>query len=224
MVGGIAFAVLAAKKIPDRYQKLLSLDAVVADRNGKQFERNMTRLQYASRNPRPWRVEITEDQVNGWLVSDLPEKFPGALPAEIQDPRIIFGDGFFELVFKVNRGNVQGVVIAKADVFCTSIPNEIAMKIVDVRAGFVPLPIDPWLERITRSLAKMGVPLYWTTDVGEPVAVFTVPEHLSRRDGRFGAIIDSIEIVSGKLVISGQTKSEQESGRVAKVPSSQVPN
>ncbi len=44
-----------------------------------------------------WSAVFTDEQINGWLAADLPEKFPQLLPPEIQDPRVVFAPGQLQL-------------------------------------------------------------------------------------------------------------------------------
>ena len=86
--------------MPEFYRAVLEVDQERAAANGFQLEQNLVRLQNAARTKQPWRVELTQEQINGWLVSDLPEKFPGSLPEQIQDPRVAIEDDILKFGFK----------------------------------------------------------------------------------------------------------------------------
>ena len=206
-----------AKKVPEFYQVVLNVDPETAAVQGAKLEQNLVRLQNAARTKRPWRVELTQDQINGWLVSDLPEKFPGSLPEQIRDPRVSIDDEQIKFVFKFATDQLEGIVVVEADVFCTEVENEVAVKISDVRSGFVSLPIAPWVQRVSDIVESMGIPIYWMNEGDAPVAIFTIPEFMTPQGSSRNAIIDSISLRPSKLVVAGQTKMQVEKMQVEEV-------
>lgn len=200
------WAVREAGKMPGFYQSVLEIDPARAAVNGSQLEQNLVRLQNAAMTSNPWRVELTQQQINGWLVSDLPEKFPGALPQQVQDPRVVIDDNELKLTFKYVTDRMTGFVVVTADIFCTDVDNEVAVKVVDVRSGFIPLPIAPWVQQVTEVIQSMGVPVYWTSEDDTPVAIFTIPEFLTPQGGTRNAIVDSISLKEEKIVVAGKTR------------------
>ena len=91
----------------------------------------------------------------------MPEKFPDVLPPNISDPQVSFGDNEIKLAFKVETSRLDGIVVATGDVFCTEQHNQIAVQIRSVQAGFVSLPIGPWMEEIAESLENIGISILW---------------------------------------------------------------
>ncbi len=206
VAAGVWFAIHEAQKIPAFYGELLATDMASAEEQGKQFERNLVRLQNSARLNRPWKVEITQDQVNGWFASDMREKFPDSVPREIVDPRIVFDQQETKLAFQYQGSGLFGVVVIRGNVFCTEQPNEIAFEVKDVRAGIVPLPVGPWIEKVASSIRDAGIPLYWSSAGDSPIGVFTIPDNLSRRGDNRHVVIQAIDLLPGKLVIAGTTE------------------
>ena len=204
LIAGIVwFAIHEAGKIPEFYAEVLAVDDEKAKLAGQRFERNLVQLQNAARRTRPWKVEFTQEQVNGWFSSDLPEKFPDAIPSSISDPRVVFRDDEVKLAFKYDFRGAVGYVVLRADMFCTDEPNEIAIQIQDVKTGFVSLPIAPWMDRVADSIRKAGIPIYWTRDGESPVAVFTLPDYV-RAKATSEVLVEAISIKTKKLVIAGK--------------------
>ena len=212
LFGASAFWLAAqqAKKMPESYKSVLEIEPTVAARDGSMLEYNLVRLQNAARRSDPWRVEFTQDQINGWFVSDLPEKFPDSLPDLVQDPRVVIGQNELKFIFKFVTGQLDGFVVVDSDVFCTDVANEVAVKITNVKSGIVPLPIAPWVDRIESVFSKLGVPVYWTSIENDPVAVFSIPEFMTPQGVNQNAVVDSISLQDGKLVVVGQTTEEIE--------------
>lgn len=201
----IWYAIADAQRIPDFYAQVLDADHPQAKLDGQQFERNLIRLQNSARQRKPWKVEISQDQFNGWLAHDLVEKFPNSIPSEILEPRAVFELNEFKLAFRYRKNGLEGIIVVTADIFCTDQQNEIAVEIKGVRAGFIPLPVGPWIDKVTDTLAEAGIPLFWTTTSDSPIAVFSIPEHLSAKGNNRQAVIEAIELSSKKLLIAGTT-------------------
>ncbi len=133
----------SAQKVPEFYAQALEREPESAEFDGDQFEEKIVQLQRAASRRKPWKVEFTDDQINGWIVSDMPQKFPNALPKSINDPRVSFGSNEIKLAFKYNAGKLDGIVVATGDAFCTDQPNVVGLQIGSVKSGFVSLPIGP---------------------------------------------------------------------------------
>ena len=206
LMATVWLAAREAKKMPPSYQAVLHMDPQDAAIQGSKLEHNLVRLQNAAQSQQPWKVELTQEQINGWLVSDLPEKFPGSLPEQIRDPRVRIEEDELKFIFKFATEQLEGFVVVQTDIFCTDIENQAAIKITDVRSGFVPLPIGPWVKRVTDVFQKIGVPVTWASEDQDPVAIFTIPEFLSAKGVSQNAAIDTIQLQNGKLVVAGQTR------------------
>ncbi len=194
----------SAKDVPEFYATALQTDMARAKEDGQIFERNLVQLQNTARRRAPWIVEITEDQVNGWFVSDLPEKFPESLPADIEDPRAVFTQDEIRIAFKYTVREFTGIVVISASTYCTEKPNEIALQLNSVKTGFIPLPIGPWLERVANSIRNAGIPVFWSQTSGTPIAIFTLPEHITTT-ATHHVNVEAIDLRPGKLVIAGTT-------------------
>ena len=207
--GGLAWlAAHEAQRMPQAYEAVLRVESDVAARNGSKLEHNLVRLQNAARTKTPWQIEFTQDQINGWFVSDLPEKFPDAMPEMIRNPRVVIEDQELKFIFKLVTESLEGFVVAQAEIFCTQVENEVAVRIVDVRSGFVPLPIGPWVQRIESLFQNIGIPVRWTELEQDPVAVFTIPKFMTPQGTNRNAVIDFIRLDHGKLVVAGQTQDD----------------
>ncbi len=69
-------------------------------------------------------------------------------------------------------------------VYLTDKPNQVALRLHGVRAGWVPLPLDQLLQRVRDAARQNGVDLLWSQQDGDPVAMFQVPSKLERYPGR----------------------------------------
>lgn len=216
VVGGLVwYAYQSTQEMPDFYRSALIAPPDLLDHEGQEFESRIFALQHESHEPGPWQAVFTEGQVNGWLATDLPEKFPDAIPREIAHPRIRISDDELELAFRCQSQRFNGIIVAKGDAFCTEHPNEIAFQIKSAKAGIIPLPIGPWVEAIARSLRQAGAETTWTEIDGDPTAIVALPRSLTDNDDlRFK--LDTVQLTKGQLLLGGVTD-EADSSTVIKV-------
>ena len=201
--GLVWLALDSAQQIPPFYAEALATPIEDATKQGDQLEIQLTRVQNAARKQIPWNVEFSQEQVNGWLVADLPNKFPSVLPEKMKDPRVHFEPRKAKLAFKYSANGVDGIVIAECDIFCTEKKNQLAIQIISVKSGFVSLPVGPWVERLSKSAERAGIPILWSRRNGNSVALVTVPGELLRFGNQQIVVIDAVEIKAGCIMIAG---------------------
>ena len=107
VVGGVAwYAYRSTQNIPEFYQSALTTPPDLLDQQGQEFESRIFDLQHESHDRGEWQAVFTEGQVNGWLATDLPEKFPDAIPPQIAHPRIRIMDDELEIAFVAVPGDL----------------------------------------------------------------------------------------------------------------------
>ena len=205
LVGGLAwYAYRSTQKIPEFYQSALTAPPDLLDKQGREFESRIFELQHESFDQGQWQAVFTEGQVNGWLATDLPEKFPDAIPRQMVHPRIRITDEGLELAFRCRSRRFNGVVVAAGDAFSTERPNELAIRIKSAKAGIVPIPIAPWVEAITRTLREAGTETIWTEIDGDPTAIIALPRSLTEKeDLRFK--LEHVQLTEGQILLGGVT-------------------
>ncbi len=194
----------SAQRAPEFYQTAITLPPDELENEGKQFEARVFELQNSAYEKGRWQATFTELQVNGWLSSDLPEKFPDVIPRGMSNPRIAIENDVIKLAFKFNSRRLKGYVVAKCDAFCCEEQNQVAIRIRSAKAGVAPLPISVCADSITRALRKTGTTTTWTEIDGDPVALITLPDDLTNNEDR-RIELESIQLQDGKMVLSGVT-------------------
>ena len=207
------YAYQSAQKLPEFYQTALTAPPDLLEQEGKEFESRIFDLQNESQEQGQWQAIFTEGQVNGWLATDLPEKFPDAIPPQVGHPRIRIDDEGLELAFRCRSRRFQGIIVAKGDAFCTEHPNEIAIRIKSAKAGIVPLPIGPWVDSIARTLRHAGTDTTWTEIEGDPTAIVVLPRSLTDNDDlRFQ--LETVQLSKGLLLLGGVTVETRKSSDI----------
>ncbi|NLF71571.1 MAG: hypothetical protein GX575_21265 [Candidatus Anammoximicrobium sp.] len=193
--------------VPEFYAQTLTASFPAAQQTqvGDDFERQALELHNRSTKPGRWQAEFTDEQINAWLATILPRNHPRSLPAEIHDPRIKIADQEVQIAWRYQSGRFQTVMSFSSRVYLTDKPNQLALRLHGVRAGWVPLPLDRLLQRVSEAARQNGVDLLWSQEDGDPVAVIQVPTRLERYPGR-EIHLETLELQPGRLRLAGSTK------------------
>ena len=195
----------ASRQVPAFYRVALAAEPVAQRAAGQRFEREALQLHNQARREGHWEARFTEEEINGWLATDLPEKFPQALPAGASQPRVSIEPGRAQFAVRYARGEIDAVVSLAGEVYLTTEPNEVAIRIGDVRAGALPIPLAQFLDEVAERAGEAGFPLRWTEMEGDPVALVTVP--LDPRDFRNRRLVlEKLELAAGELIVAGRTE------------------
>ena len=198
-------AIDSAQKLPEFYAKALATPLETAIKQGDELEIQLSRIHNAAKQQQPWQAKFTQGQINGWLVADLPNKFPTVLPAEMKNPRVHFEPRKAKLAFQYSAQGIDGIVVAECNIFCAGEKNEIAVEIFSVKSGVVSLPIGPWMDRLSRSAEQAGIPVLWSNLNGNQVALISIPNKLLQLGEQQMVVIEAVQVRSGSILISGIT-------------------
>ena len=201
----VAAGFRATQEVPEFYERALARPPVEQEAAADELEREVLELHNEARKPGRWEARFTEEHINGWLASDLPEKFPGALPDGVSDPRVAIEPGRMQLAVRYEQGDISTVVSLAGDAFLTDHPNEVAIHVQQVRAGAVPVPLARFLDDISERATDAGLALRWSEQEGDPVALVTLPLDRDEFKGK-QLHVERLEIGQGEIVISGRTE------------------
>jgi cytochrome c-type biogenesis protein CcmE len=209
----------AARQMPPFYREALAVQPAAQKSAGQQFERNALALHNQLNRSGQWTVRFKQDEINGWLAAELPVKFPKALPAGVSQPRVAIERRRMQLALRYSQGQVETILSLTAEVFLTAELNELAVRIVGVRAGALPVPMVQLQSEVAERAARAGFPLRWGEIDGDPVALIKLapgPEqHHHRR-----IVLEVLDLGDGELTITGRTEQEEQEkvGPVATQP------
>jgi len=110
-----------------------------------------------------------------------------------------------QVACRVESPRFSSVVSLGVQAYVTSEPNVIALRIKQLRAGALPLPLAQYLDKITAQCARSGVPLRWSEEEGDPVALVTLPLDPKEFQNRL-VRVEEIELTEGSLIVSGTSK------------------
>ena len=203
-LGFLGWAYRATQQVPEFYVRQLELEAF-QKRAGDALEKQALQLNSQIRKSERWQARFTAEDINGWLAVDLPQKFPQALPSDVQAPRVAIDPEMIQLACKVESPRFTSVVSLGVQPYVTSEPNVVALRVKQLAAGSLPLPLSQYMEQITEQCAKSGLPLRWTEEEGDPVALVTLP--LEPKDFQDRQVrLEQIELAEGEIVLSGTSE------------------
>lgn len=220
-IGAISFALLlaivglvlvggwwGARQVPEFYERALAVEPGQYAEQGDRLEENLLELRNDAREEGRWQAVFTDEQINGWLAADLPEKFPRVLPKQLKDPRVAIEPDVARVAARYESRQLTTVISLAVDVHLTDEPNVLAVRIHQVRAGLLPVPLADWLDRVSLAASKGGIPLRWTEQDGDPVALVTIPLGHANADRILR--LEQIELRDGELVLIGRTGREED--------------
>jgi hypothetical protein len=202
-LGGVYYAM---GRVRPFYQQALALDPQTLEQGSREMESRATALYSEARQPGRWQAAFTAEQINGWLALQLAEVYADALPHNISEPRVAIDDDRFALGFRARRGGVDTVVSADASVMLTD-AGEVAIRLLSVRAGALPLPVMQVADDAARACQELSLPVRWTQDAGRPVALVDVNQDAATKAKRI--FFDAIELRDGALYLAGHTTGEE---------------
>lgn len=198
------FAWRSTQSVPEFYQSAIDREPESWKQAGEELESQLLQLNSDVLNQEYWLAEFTAEQINAWLVMELPAQFPNTLPKEVSDPRIAFAEEEVKLAFRCTSKKFSGIVSGSVNVFCTGKPNQLAVQIKNLKSGVVPLPISPWAEKISRGFAKHDITVTWSQKDGDTLALVDLPDKFLNIQGR-RVSIDAVVIQDDLLKMSGQS-------------------
>ncbi len=209
VLGLLGVAVLglykAAQREPQFYRQAMLAKPIEQREAGDALEQRVLDLHNEVRTIGTWEAVFTEEQVNGWLVADMPEKFPNVLPPGTQEPRVAIDGEAIQVACRFDNGKFKTIISMALDVDLTTETNTLAIRVSKLRAGALPVPLKQFLDKISVAASRGDIPLKWRQIDGDPVALVTVPvthEDYAHRE----IYVDTIELRKGEVYLAGHTE------------------
>jgi hypothetical protein len=196
-------AYYAARQVQPFYEQALRIKPEVLQQNRRELESRATALYSDARQHGQWHALFKAEQINGWLATQLAESQDDELSTNLRDPRVAIAPEALTLGFRTTSRGVDTVISVDAAVFLTD-EGAVAIRLVSVRAGALPLPVLPLADEIAAACNELSLPVRWTQQDGLPVAVVEIQSDPSTEKRRF--YIDSIELGEGELYVAGHTE------------------
>jgi hypothetical protein len=193
-----------SKVVPEFYARAGNITPLPSMMASQNLQAEIERFQNDASKNGCWNTALSDQQVNAWLVEELPRAFPRLLAYGAREPRVIVQDERIFAAVRFQRGHIDTIISCEAEVELTEQPNMLAIRLFNLRAGAIPLPLTKFVRGISKEAAFGGLDIQWDfTELG-PVALVTIPSE----DPRYRAspvVIESVNLVRGAMVLAGHT-------------------
>jgi uncharacterized protein YpmS len=197
------------KHVPPFYNQALAANSVKQEIASEELGSRATALYNDVRLRQKWEALFTDDQINGFLAVDLPEKHPRLLPKDVREPRVAITPEHVTLGFQVEASGVTTVFSVEADVYLSE-PNVIALHLQGARAGKLPLPLQKVLDHISVAAQRLKIPLRWAQADGDPVALLTIEP--TSPQGKHRMQLETLELHDGEVYVAGSSQKRRRGG------------
>jgi hypothetical protein len=191
---------LAARKEPAFYREALKIKSGVLEQASDRMLQQSTALASAVRKEGRWEALFTAEQINGWLAVDMVKNHPRAMPPSFHDPRVAMDAKNIMIACRFEKDGVNSVLSLTIEPYVLE-PNVVALRIVSARAGLLPAPLGPVLDRITQAARDMRFHLAWRHSGGDPVALLSLPPSDDRP-----VRIETLRLGEGEIYVAGTTQ------------------
>ena len=138
--------------------------------------------------------EVSEQQINAWLATQLGPQSSRGLPEGIKQPRIELGKQQQSLYFTIERPRFTVVISIVVQIQLGEDPNTVEIRIVSVHAGSLPVRMKRAFDEIESAMARQGVDFQWKPGTNREVAVVTIPSQVRVKDKQKNISVSELSI------------------------------
>lgn len=197
---------LALQYEPAFYHKALEIDSAVQEKASDEMLQRLTGLVSDVGKPGKWQALFSAEQINGWLAVDMVNNHPHTLPPFFRDPRVAINSEQIVLACRYQRGILSTVLTLTVMPYMPE-ENMLALRIISVQAGLVPLPLGKVLDGITEAAKRSEWQIQWRQTSGDPVAGLSIPPPKNARD--LVVKIETIQLQQDKIFVSGVSQKQK---------------
>jgi hypothetical protein len=197
-------AVRKTSHVPDFYvQAKARLPERIAEAS-RRLQTDMKQLHDDAGKRGSWHAAFSDNEINAWLVQELPTKFPKLLAKGASDPRVMIEDNRILAAVRYHDRRIDTIISCEVSVELTEEPNMLAVRVSNLRAGSLSLPLSGFLAGISREAATGDIDIRWDLTDDGPIAIVAVP---SEHPGYVHkpVVVESVKLVAGQLLLSGRT-------------------
>lgn len=202
----------AVQEVRPFYREAMSVQPSVLREAGQELSSRATALINDVCRDQPWQATFTEDQINGWLAFDLPEKHGDLLPRNISDPRVAIEESRLSVGVRYDGGRIKTVLSVDVEPYVAE-QNVLGLRILGATAGTLPVPVSEVTERVTRAAERLGLQLSWIQESEVPTALVRLKLRSKEHGKRLR--LDLLMLAGGSLHLEGVTAPEEPPVEVA---------
>jgi len=150
-----------------------------------------------------WEVSFSAEQINAFFQEHYYQVGGDEnLPDGFHAPRVKVEDGKMRVGVRYGSGASSTVLSLEIKIWKVADElNTLAMEIVSLQAGSLPLSTGTLLDYISEAARREHIDISWYRQDGHPVAIMRFQADLSRPTFQF----DRVELKDGKLTVRGRS-------------------
>lgn len=204
-VGGTAiwWAWSQAHHVPEFYKRARNQSRDGGEVARSALRHDVRQAQQDARKNFYWNASFSEEEINAWLQEELPGRFERLVTHGVSEPAIALENGQLFAAARYTAKRWDTIVSCRLSVEMTEEPNLIAIALSDLKAGALPLPLDPFVRKISKEAALGNLDVRWDFTDSGPIALVTVPNN----DENYllsPLVIESINLIAGQLKLGGR--------------------
>lgn len=168
---------------------------------GEELEYQLLNAHNSAVRSETWQLEVTDEQMNGWITHQLVSKYRKSTGQAIQ-PRVHFGKNEIRLGFQMKSDWFPAIVCIHLTPLMTADQNQVGIKISKAYTGWIPLSKTRVVRNLTDVAERADLGMVWSADQGLPVGFLSTQFDLPEAVGR-SLRITALEVSDGKLLVSG---------------------
>lgn len=214
---------VAAAWVPDFYQRhlIVSPDALAV--HGAAFEEKVEQLQKdASDEDGRWSMQLSDEQINGWLAVALPRRYPEVLPDHLYEPRIAIESDRCHVACQYRNGATNVILTLCVDLAPAEQPNELKLSVLSAKIGSVPGREHDAVWPIAQAAHRSKIRMRWVSRDVQPEAIVQIPNRWF--DENRQVQIEDIRFKDGHLFVSGKSSERPAAAKDRRTVAQRGPN
>ena len=196
---GVALVFWMIRREPEFYRTARANleDVTVREAAANEFEQKMTDLIEDIRKEKSWHKEFRQDEVNAWLIDELPNK--KNLPKQLRDPLVEFDTDTVRIGCYVETEMYTGMVSVSTKPTLVD-EHSLMLEVESIQAGSLSVPASSLLQQAVQYLASHGAPIAWSGDEEHDRVTITFESTSSEVEG---VRVTAVTLTKGLLRLEG---------------------
>lgn len=196
-----------ANHVPEFYKRARNQSGAVGEIARTALKHDVARARKDAAKNQFWQASFSEEEINAWLQEELPERFGRLFTHGVSAPAIALENGQLLAAARYKSRRWDMVVSCRLTVEMTEEPNMLAIALSDLKAGALPLPLEPFIRRISKEAAMGDLDIRWDFTSEGPIALVTIPQDDDQYVLR-PLVIEAVNLVAGQLQLAGRSGEE----------------
>lgn len=168
----------ASQTVPDYYQRAIEIPRARQLSSATELEETIDLVKDDLKRADEITIELTQDQINGWLATRLGSQGRMQLPADVELPQIVLQPDSVILAFKINKDNFSCVVSIKMSVSLSTDLQQLNFAIKEIHAGSLPVAIKRVFDELESAMERSKIQFSWVPGSDRREAIVEIPSDL----------------------------------------------